>query len=100
MRLPLIPLSAAFLALHANAQSALIGWSGTDCNGTFSNLAHACDGTCFDFGGRQSIEVIGAAATVTGFPAAECSGTASTLTTDSLDLCVPIGSDIVSFMCS
>ncbi|KAJ7103764.1 hypothetical protein C8R44DRAFT_715833 [Mycena epipterygia] len=45
----------SMLLIRATAD--VVGWSGNNCNGD-EGLDVACDGTCFDFTGRHSIETI------------------------------------------
>ncbi|KAJ6483378.1 hypothetical protein C8R45DRAFT_1001204, partial [Mycena sanguinolenta] len=67
---------AVVLAVQVNAQN-IIAWSGSSCNGA-EGLEVACDGTCFDFTGRHSYEVLGSSGTVELFftfgpdPSGEC----------------------------
>ncbi|KAJ6454794.1 hypothetical protein C8R45DRAFT_881799 [Mycena sanguinolenta] len=99
MHLP-ITFLAVILAVQVNAQD-LIAWSGTTCNGA-EGLEVACDGTCFDFTGRHSYEVLGSSATVELFVGGGCTGEQFTFGPDPAGQCIDVvtGTSISTFRCT
>ncbi|KAF7336435.1 hypothetical protein MSAN_02297500 [Mycena sanguinolenta] len=90
---------AILLAVQVNAQS-LIAFSGNDCNGD-AGIIVPCDGTCFDFTGRHSYEILGSSATVELFEDADCSGEEFTFGPDPPNECIDVitGTPITTFRC-
>ncbi|KAF7358590.1 hypothetical protein MSAN_01197500 [Mycena sanguinolenta] len=92
-------LLAVLLAIQVNGQS-LIAFSGDTCNGGEGGDV-ACDGTCFDFTGRHSYEVLGSSATVELFEGSDCTGQEFTFGPDSPGECINVntGTTITTFRC-
>ncbi|KAJ7193257.1 hypothetical protein GGX14DRAFT_478894 [Mycena pura] len=95
-----ISLLAALLTIQVNAQD-IIAWSGDDCNGS-EGLEVACDGTCFDFTGRHSYEVLGGSGTVSLFVGSGCTGQEFTFGPDPSGECINVntGTSISTFRCT
>ncbi|KAJ6473773.1 hypothetical protein C8R45DRAFT_1011849 [Mycena sanguinolenta] len=91
---------AVILAVQVNAQN-IIAWSGSSCNGA-EGLEVACDGTCFDFTGRHSYEVLGSSGTVELFAGADCTGEQFTFGPDPSGECINVntGTSISTFRCT
>ncbi|KAJ7194246.1 hypothetical protein GGX14DRAFT_378236 [Mycena pura] len=92
-------LLAVLLAIQVNAQS-LIAWSGNACDGS-EGADVVCNGTCIDFAGRHSYEVLGSSATVSFFVNSGCTGQKFTFGPDPPGECVNVntGTSINSFTC-
>ncbi|KAF8209960.1 hypothetical protein K438DRAFT_1571709 [Mycena galopus ATCC 62051] len=95
-----ISLLAVLLAIQVNAQT-LIAWSGSSCNGA-EGLEVPCDGTCFDFTGRHSYEVLGSSAIVDLFVGSNCGGQQFTFGPDPPGECINVntGTSISTFRCT
>ncbi|KAK6987439.1 hypothetical protein R3P38DRAFT_3230525 [Favolaschia claudopus] len=102
MRFTSTLIAAVVLALTAKAKAQdFIAWSGNACNGA-EGLEVACDGTCFDFSGRHSFEVINAAGAVTLFSGTGCGGEAFNFGTETPGECINVntGTNIQTFRCT
>ncbi|KAJ7453040.1 hypothetical protein B0H11DRAFT_2288463 [Mycena galericulata] len=101
MRFTLSLLSAVVLALEVTAQS-FLAFNGNDCDGT-QGLVVACDGTCFDFTGEHSFEILNSeAGDVTFFEGADCTGDSFNFGAEQAGECINVntGTNIQSFICT
>ncbi|KAK7017152.1 hypothetical protein R3P38DRAFT_3320552 [Favolaschia claudopus] len=100
MRFTFTVIAAVVLALNAKAQD-FIAWSGNACNGA-EGLEVACDGTCFDFSGRHSFEVLNAFGTVTLYSGRSCTGKTFYFGTETPGECINVntGTNIQTFRCT
>ncbi|KAJ7912463.1 hypothetical protein B0H13DRAFT_1613554, partial [Mycena leptocephala] len=90
------------LAIQANAQQ-IIAFSGDTCNGGQGGEV-PCDGTCFDFTGRHSYEIIdfSSTATVSLFSGSDCTGQEFPFGPDPAGQCINVntGTAISTFSCT
>ncbi|KAJ7695835.1 hypothetical protein B0H14DRAFT_2418642 [Mycena olivaceomarginata] len=100
MRFTISLLAAVLLAIQVNAQQ-FTAWTGTTCDGSEGAIA-ACDGTCGDFSGRHSFEVLGSAGIVTFFEGGGCTGKDFVFGPDQASQCIHVntGTAINSYRCT
>ncbi|KAJ7479380.1 hypothetical protein B0H11DRAFT_2423554 [Mycena galericulata] len=101
MRFTLSLLTAVVLALKVTSQD-FVAFSGNACNGN-PGLVVDCDGTCFDFTGRHSFEILNSnAGDVVFFEGTDCTGESFNFGGEVVGECINVntGTNIQSFVCT
>ncbi|KAJ7460070.1 hypothetical protein B0H11DRAFT_166428 [Mycena galericulata] len=101
MHFTLTLLAAVVLALEVTAQD-FVAFSGNSCNGN-TGLMVDCDGTCFDFTGRHSFEILNSnAGDIFFFEGTDCTGESFNFGGEEVGECINVntGTSIQSFFCT
>ncbi|KAF9018263.1 hypothetical protein BDP27DRAFT_1251200 [Rhodocollybia butyracea] len=102
MHIPVAPTILVVLCVITNsAAQNFIAWSGIACNGD-EGLNIPCDGSCHEFGGRNSYVIVSAGTFCpTFFANGGCTGGALPFNSSTLGECIPVntGINLQSFSC-